>query len=338
MSTFTTQQICDKVGGQLVGSRELTIQGVNRLERAEAGQISFIRDNRFADRWVDSHASAALTGPGVELDPGEGRSLILVPDADLALAVVLGMFSKSVPRPQVGVHVQAIVDPTAKIGREGAVGAGSFIGPEVLIGDRCIIHPGVTILAQCTIGDDCEIFPGVVMRERSNLGNRVILQSNVVIGTDGFNYRPSAETGLLVKIPHVGTVEIHDDVEIGAGTCVDRGKFAATVIGTGSKIDNLCQIAHNCELGRCCVLAGMVGLAGSVILEDGVMLGGGVMVKDQVTIGAGASILGHSSVMSDVPAGVCWGGMPAQDAKTAFREVAAIRKLPDALKALRRSK
>jgi UDP-3-O-[3-hydroxymyristoyl] glucosamine N-acyltransferase len=338
MSTFTTQQICDKVGGQLVGSPELAIQGVNRLERAKAGQISFIRNNRFAEQWAQSQASAALIGPGVELEPGQGRSLIAVPNADLALAVVLDMFLISVPGPQAGVHARATVDPAAKIGQEVAIGAGSFIGPDVLIGDRCTIHPGVTILAQCQIGDDCEIFPGVVIRERCSLGHRVILQPNVVLGADGFNYRPSPETGLLVKIPHIGTVEIHDDVEIGAGTCVDRGKFAATVIGRGSKIDNLCQIAHNCELGQCCVLAGMVGLAGSVILGDGVMLGGGVMVKDQVTIGSGASILGHSSVMTDVPAGVCWGGMPAQDAKTAFREVAALRKLPGALKALKRSK
>jgi UDP-3-O-[3-hydroxymyristoyl] glucosamine N-acyltransferase len=209
------------------------------------------------------------------------------------------------------------------------------IGPGVTIGADTVLHANLSIMADSVIGADCRLYPGAVIRERCEIGDRVVIHCNAVIGSDGFGYTASSDGSGLMRIPHIGGVKIESDVEIGAGTCIDRGKFAQTVVGAGTKIDNLCQIAHNCRIGRCCLLAGRVALAGSVTLGDGVRLGGGVGVRDQVTIGAGASLAAYAAVMHDVPAGAVWGGYPAQDTKTALREIAAIRKLPDFIKHVR---
>jgi UDP-3-O-[3-hydroxymyristoyl] glucosamine N-acyltransferase len=157
----------------------------------------------------------------------------------------------------------------------------------------------------------------------------VILHSNVSIGADGFGYEPSPDGAGLVKVPHLGTVSLEDDVEIGAGSCVDRGKFGATVVGRGTKIDNLVQIAHNCRIGRGCVIAGQSGFSGSVTVGDGVTIAGGVGVADHVTIGSGATIGARSGLMKDVPAGETHVGYPAYEAGIALRQAAALRKLPD---------
>ena len=165
----------------------------------------------------------------------------------------------------------------------------------------------------------------------------MLIHPNVTIGADGFGYRPAPGGKGLVKIPHIGNVVIHDDVEIGASACIDRAKFSSTIVGMGTKIDNLVQIAHNCVIGRFCILAGHAGMAGSSTLGDGVILGGRVSIKDHVNVGSGATVLGLGAVMNDIPAGETWGGMPAQDARQALREHVAIRKLPDILKQLKNS-
>lgn len=338
MASFSTQEICEKVGGELIGPADLTVSGVDRLETAEVGQISFIRDRRFAGDWAGSNASAAFVGRDVNLEPGEGRALIVVDSADLAVAVVLDLFAEPVPGP-VGIHASAIVDPTAKIGSDTVIGAGCFVGPNVVIGDGCVVHPNVTIMDQTTIGDGCEFFPGVVIRERCRIDNRVILHANVSIGTDGFNYRPSNDSGSirLVKITHIGTVELHDDVEIGANSCVDRGKFAATVIGSQTKIDNLCQIGHNCRIGQRCVIAGGAGFAGSVTIHDDVMMGGHVGIREHTIVGRGARLGAQAVVMNDVPPGESWVGTPARPVKSFFREYAALRRLPTFMKEMKRA-
>jgi UDP-3-O-[3-hydroxymyristoyl] glucosamine N-acyltransferase len=161
------------------------------------------------------------------------------------------------------------------------------------------------------------------------VGNRVILASGVAIGTDGFGYRPSPDGRGIAKIPHIGTVVIEDDVEIGANSCVDRGKFGATRIGAGTKIDNVCQIGHNVEIGRCVVISGLTGVAGSTKIGYGSRIGGGCGIADLLTIGRGVSLAARSGVMSDIPDGSTWGGFPAQDIRMALREIALIRKLPE---------
>jgi len=339
MSSYTAQQICDRVAGRLVGPADLRITGVDALESATDGQLSFVTSPRYVARWEHSRACAALVGPSIDLEPGNGRTLIHVADIDMAIATVLAMFAPPPPQMPPGLHRTAVVDPTARLGCDVAVGPHAVIGPHCQIGDRTVIHANVTILDHCRIGSDCCIWPGVVIRERCDLADRCIIHPNVTIGADGFGYcpgRPGIDAHAQhTKIPHIGSVKIGCDVEIGAATCIDRGKFAATIIGDGTKIDNLCNIAHNCRIGHHCVLAGQVGLAGSVTVGDWVVMGGKAGIRDHVTIGSGAKIAAYAAVMNNVPSGVAWAGYPAQKVGTALRQEAALRKLPGLLKRLR---
>jgi UDP-3-O-[3-hydroxymyristoyl] glucosamine N-acyltransferase len=332
VATFTTGEICERVGGALDGPPDLAIDGVESVGHAGAGQITFIGAKRYAQAWSASGAAAALVARDIELDAGDGRALVRVEDADLALAIVLELFAPPPPSPPAGVDPRAAVDDTARLGRGVAVGPLSSIGPRVTVGDGSVIHAGVTILADSTIGAGCTLWPGVVIRERCEVGDGCILHGNVTIGRDGFGYRPDHEGRGRGKIPQIGTVRLGRAVELGAGTCVDRGKFSATVIGDGTKIDNLCQIGHNCRIGRCVVMAGKAGLGGSVTIGDGAMIGGGASVMEHVTIGAGAKLGARSGVMHDIPAGESWHGTPAQNARATFREYAALRKLPDLIR------
>lgn len=332
----TTRQIADHVKGQLIGSGDIDITDMNNLADATAAQISFIRDSSHADGWKTSNASAALVGPNIELEPGDGKALIRVDNADLAVALVLELIAPPRIEPALGIHDSAVISKSARLGSNVRIGPHCVIESGVTIGDNCVLHTNITIMAHSSLGNDCIIYPGAVIRERCTIGQRCIIHPNVVIGADGFGFRPSADGKSVVKIPQIGTVRIGHDVEIGAGTCIDRAKFSQTVIGDYTKIDNLCQIAHNCVIGRCCIIAGQVGLSGSVTVGDGVMLGGKAAVKDQITIGQGAMIAGGAMVMNDVPAHATWGGYPAQDLRLTLREVAAVRKLPDFMKSMRK--
>lgn len=328
----TTREIAEHVQGTLLGADDLTLHGMDNLATAKADQLTFIRDASYAPDWATSEAGAAIVGPDVSLEPGDGRALIQVKNADLAVAKALALFAPPHVMPDKGIDHSAIVSPLAKIDPSVRIGPNCSIGRHVKIESGTILHAGVTLMDHAVVGQNCVLYPGVVIREHCTIGDRCILHPNVVIGADGFGYRPSPDGKSIIKIPQIGTVRIDDDVELGACTCVDRGKFAATTIGSHTKIDNLCQIGHNCQIGSCCIIAGQAGLAGSVIVEDGVMMGGKVAIKDHIRIGQGARIAAGSMIMEDVPPGGTWGGIPAQDLREALRQIAAIRKLPDMLK------
>ena len=333
---YTIRQICDRVAGELEGVSELTITGLEQIDRASAGELTLIGTNKYAGRWPSSGASAALVQQGLDVSPGEGRALIHVADGDLALAAVLEMFVPPTDSVAPGVHARAVVDPEAELGEGVAVGPLSYVGPRARIGEGTVIHPNVTILEDAVVGAGCTLWPGVVIRERCELGDECILHPNVTIGGDGFGYRPGPDGRSLVKIPQVGTVRLGRGVEIGAGTCVDRGKFSETVIGDGTKLDSLCQIGHNCRIGRHTVIAGLTGIGGSTTIGDGAMIGGGAIIKDHVTIGDGARLGGASALMHDIPPGASWHGHPAHEAWATFREFAAIQRLPDLMRTLKR--
>jgi len=337
MAGFTARALADRLGGELHGPGDLTLTGLQELDAARPGELSFIGDGRYAARWPESEASAALVSEGVEVSAGEGRALIVVPDADLAMRQALELFAEPVPRPEAGIHRSAIVDPTVEVGEDVAIGPFCHVGADAVIGDGTVLHGSVTIGRGTRLGAGCELWPGVVIRERCGIGDRFIAHPNVVIGSDGFGYRPAeGERGPhMAKIPQIGRVEIGDDVELGAGTCVDRGKFAATTIGDGCKLDNLVQVAHNCRLGRHVTIAASSALGGSVTIEGWALLGGGVIVRDHVKIGEGAQIAGGAGVGKDVPAGEQYAGAPAKPAKQMFREWHALSKLPDLVKQMR---
>ena len=331
--SYTISELAAKLSGTISGDASLTISGIEQIEQAGPGQLTFVGGKKYVPLWEVSKASAALVNQDLAVEPGPGRAIIRVRNADLAMAEVLALFEPPAPVAVPGVHPNASVDPTAELGDGVSVGAGCYIGPGVKIGAGTILYPNVTVLDGTVIGASCVLWSGVVVRERCRIGNGTILQIGVSIGGDGFGYRPSADGRSLVKIPHIGTVEIGNGVEIGANSTVDRGKFSATVIGDGTKIDNLVQIGHNCRIGRCCVIAACTGVAGSVTMGDGVQVGGCAAIKDHVTIGSGARIGGGSGVVADVAPKQIVLGYPADDYKSAMRQWASIKKLPELLHA-----
>jgi UDP-3-O-[3-hydroxymyristoyl] glucosamine N-acyltransferase len=337
MKQYTTEHINQAVNGTLSGSPTIMITGVEQISEATINQLTFIGEKKYIKLWDQSHASAAIVNDILDIEPGKNRALVRVADADLALASVLQLFEPSPPKCEPGIHPAAVVDPTANIGEGAAIGAGCYVGSRVVIGKNTKLYPNVTVLDDSSIGSQTIVWSGTVIREWCRIGNGCIIHPNVTIGADGFGFRPSPDGRGLVKIPQIGTVIIGDSVEIGAGSCIDRGKFSATSIGDGTKIDNLIQIAHNCKIGRSCVMAGQSGLAGSVTLGDGVMIGGGARVKDHVTIGDGAKLGGNAGVISDVAPGKTVFGFPAEDYRQTLRLWAAQKQLSGLIRQMKKN-
>ena len=334
---LTVAEIAALVGGAVIGPSAaalVVVAGVESIEHATAQQATFVASARHARAWKTSRAGTVLVSEkfASAVDDGSGRPAIVVPDADLAMIALLERFAPPDPLPAPGVHPTAWVDPSAALGAEVRVGPHVSIDARCTVGRDAVLHAGVRLYPDVRVGDASVLHANCVVRERCTLGRRVILHQNVSIGADGFGYRFDAGRGALRKVPQIGVVTIDDDVELGAGTCVDRAKFGATTIGAGTKIDNLVQVGHNCRIGRGCVIAGTAALAGSVVVGDGVQIAGGVGVADHVTIGDLAQIGAMSGVRDDIPARARVVGMPAVDAVVALRQAAALRKLPDWLR------
>jgi UDP-3-O-[3-hydroxymyristoyl] glucosamine N-acyltransferase len=319
---LTLGELVARVGGALVaGDAAAVLSGVATLDDAGPGELSFITRTAMGDRLLASGAAAVLAGRDVEL-PADLRpdlAVVRVDDAELAMADALDAFAPAPDRPAAGVHPAAVVDPTATLGAGVAIGPMVTVGPRAVIGAGVVLHPGTHIGADAVIGDGSELGPNATVGARCEVGRICRLHAGVVIGTDGFNYRPRADGRGLRRITHVGNVVLGDDVELGAGTCVDRGKFGSTRIGDGSKLDNLVQVGHNAVIGRSVVLVAGVMIGGSVELGDGVQVAGQAAVRDHVKVGAMARIGGLSAVTRDVPAGGSVLGYPARDSAVELR-------------------
>ena len=326
MKTFSLTEINDILKGEIVGATDKNITAPEQLEMASETEISFIGNKKYEKLWQDSKACVAVVNQDISIEPGDNRAFVKVKNADLAMSQVLEMFSPPAPLFEYDVHPNATIDKSAIIGKNSRIGAGCYIGPNVKIGENVTIYPNVTILDECTIGNGTIIWSGAVVRERCHIGNECILHPNCTIGADGFGFRPCSERG-LVKIPQIGNVIIGNRVEIGANSCVDRGKFSSTILGEGCKIDNLVQIGHNSKLGMFCIMAGNSGLAGSVTLGNGVIIGGSASIKDHTTIGDGAIVGAGSGVTGDIPAGKTMLGYPAVEAREALKQWAILKRL-----------
>ena len=326
MKSYTVQEINEVLKGVISGSTSQTITAPEQLEVATDSEISFIGNKKYEKLWSTSKACVAVVNEDISIEPGENRAFIKVKNADLAMSQVLELFAHPMPQFYIDIHPTAVVDKSATIGIGTKIGAGSYVGPNVQIGENAIIYPNVTILDECTIGKNTVLWSGTVVRERCHIGNDCIIHPNATIGADGFGFRPCPQRG-LVKIPQIGNVIIGNNVEIGANSCVDRGKFSSTVLGDGCKIDNLVQIGHNSKLGRFCIMAGHSGLAGSVTLGDGVIIGGSASIKDHATLGSGAIVGAGSGVTCDVPAGKTVLGYPAVEARDALKQWAILKRL-----------
>ena len=326
MSSYSIQEINAVLHGEIVGGTSSRITAPEQLEAATDTEISFIGSKKYEKFWANSKACVAVVNQDCSLEPGENRAFIKVKNADLAMSQVLELFAPPTPIFEVAIHPTAVIDKSATIGNGTKIGAGCYIGPNVKLAENITIYPNVTILDECSVGKNTVVWSGAVIRERCHIGAYCILHPNCTIGADGFGFRPCPEKG-LVKIPQIGNVIIGNAVEIGANSCVDRGKFSSTVLGDGCKIDNLVQIGHNSKLGRFCIMAGNSGLAGSVTLGDGVMIGGSASIKDHLTIGNGAIVGAGSGVAADVEAGKVVLGYPAVDARDALKQWATLKRL-----------
>jgi UDP-3-O-[3-hydroxymyristoyl] glucosamine N-acyltransferase len=327
MKSYTIQQINDTLKGVLVGNTTQLIESPEQIEYAATNQITFIGHKKYAKLWEHSKACAAIINEDIELKPGDNRAFIKVKNADISMAELLELFIGDTPVFESDIHPTAVIHATAKIGEGCKIGAGCYIGKDVAIGNNTVVYPNVTILDNSTIGVNTTIWSGTVIRERCAVGSYCILHANVSIGADGFGFRPAPDGRGLLKIPHIGNVVIGNGVEIGANSCVDRGKFSSTVVGDGCKIDNLIQIGHNSRMGRSCIMAGASGLAGSVTLGDGVVIGGGACISDHVTLGNGVQVGGMSGVISNFPDGAKLMGYPAMDARDAMKQFVLLRKM-----------
>ncbi len=305
----------------LIGPGDVMITSLGTLEKGQEGSVTFMRSAKFYDAWTKSQASAVLVSRGLNPPAVPGRkALLMVDDADLALNLVLELFAPPPATQAPGVHPSSIVDPSATLGMGVSVGPRCDIRKGVSIGDGTVLVSGAYIGADVKIGRGCTIHPNVVVLDRSVIGDGCVLHPGVVIGADGFGFRPSPDGRGVVKIPHIGNVVLEPGCEIGANSCIDRAKFGSTVVGAGTKLDNLVQVAHGVQIGRACLFAAQCGIGGSTVIGDGVMMGGQVGVKDQLHVGHLARIAGGAGIMQDVPPKATLGGIPAREMKDWLRE------------------
>ena len=332
MTAFTVQQLAELVAGEVEGDASRKVEGVASVDRAGPTDLTFVVDERYAQRLGPRSVGACLVAPGMRLE-ANGTSYIRVESPELAFSKLLGVFHPE-HRPPSGVH------PTAIVGRGSRIGAGASIGPYVTIGDDTVIGDG-TLVGPHThidddvvIGNDCRIGPGCTLLHDTSVGDRVRIYTGVRLGVDGFGYTPGADG--LTRIPQVGRCIVHDDVEIGANCTVDRGALGDTVIGQGTKIDNLVHVGHNVVVGDNCIIVAQVGIAGSVDIGAGTHMGGQVGVAGHLTIGAGARIGGQAGVFGDVPAGATYSGYPARPHRESLRASALTLRLPELFRRLLR--
>ena len=327
MKSFSLNQLAALLNAEISENSTQQFTGLNHLDAATSDQVSFIGSSKYTKNYAASGAGAVVINENLKHLVSGAIPLLVVKNADLAMAKLLSLYEPDAPEFETEISDRAYIHPTAQVGSGCKIGPGCYVGARTVLAEGVTLYPNVTILDDCSIGTRTTIWSGTVIRERSVVGAFCIFHNNVSIGADGFGYRPADDGSGLVKIVHIGNVIIGNGVEIGANSCVDRAKFASTIVGDGCKIDNLVQIAHNCILGRCCIMAGHSGLAGSVTLGDGVVIGGSASIKDHTTIHSGAVVAAGSGVMGDVAAGKTVLGYPATDSRDKLREWAAVRKL-----------
>ncbi len=328
--TYTAGELAKLVDGLVIGEASQPVARIADLEHADADSVSWLASADFMNRAVSSRAGVLIIPPDVT--PLAGRVNIRVMDPELAACILLQAFAPQgdmIPR---GVHPTAIVCESAMV--DGAsIGPHAYVGRDAIIGAGTVLYPGVYVGRQTKIGADCVLWPNVVVRERVTIGRHVIIHPNVTIGSDGFGYLP--RQGRQMKIPQIGTVVIDDDVEIGAGSAVDRGRSGATFIGKGCKIDNLVQIAHNVTIGEHSIIVAHTAIGGSTSLGRGVILAGHVGVGDHCHLGDGCRVAAGSIVLKNTSAGQTLRGSPAVLNKKFLQQQVAVRKLPKLLERIR---
>jgi UDP-3-O-[3-hydroxymyristoyl] glucosamine N-acyltransferase len=325
---FTAAEIAARLQGEVVGDGSVVLKGFAQADHAQPGDLTFAENADYFARAEQSAASAIIVDGQFA---SSVKVLIRVKQARIAFAKVLALFFPEPVYPA-GVHPTAVVAGSAQIDPTAHVGPCCVVGEKVRIGPRSVLQGGNHLGADCRLGEEVHLFPNVTLYARTEIGNRVRIHSGAVIGSDGYGY--VLDAGIHRKVPQIGNVIIGDDVEIGANVTIDRGALGSTIIGKGTKIDNLVQIAHNVVVGEHCLLVSQVGVAGSTKLGNYVVVAGQVGITGHLKIGNQVTIAAQAGVMNDIPDGETWLGTPARPDRQAKRQLIAMQHLPDVLRRL----
>jgi UDP-3-O-[3-hydroxymyristoyl] glucosamine N-acyltransferase len=327
--SFTAAEIAEKLKGDVIGDGSIEITGLAPADCARAGELTFAENPAYFAIAEQSQAAAILvSGPSVS----SKKVLIRVANPRVALARILPVFFPPEEHPR-GIHPAAVIADSAHVDPAAHVGAGCVVGPRARLGPRSVLMGNNHLGADCDLGEDACLFPNVVLYRKTKIGRRVVIHAGTVIGSDGFGY--VLDEGRHRKVLQLGNVIIGDDVEIGANAAIDRGALGATVIGEGTKIDNLVHIAHNVVIGRHCLIMGQVGFAGSTRLGDYVIIASQSGVADHLKLGNQVIVGAKSGVMRDVPEGGRVLGTPALPDRQAKRQVIAVQQLPELIHRMR---
>ena len=330
---LTAAFIADAVGGKLIGDPSIEVGAVAPLDRASRRDLSFLGTAKYSFLMATTQAGVVLVSPELAEAPGDVAARIVVRKPQEALLSLLPRFYRA-PAAQTGINETAVIGRGVSLGKSVSVGPYAVIGDGAVVGDGTVIGPHCVLGPAVVLGSECHLVSQVTLYTGAVLGDRVVVHAGARIASDGFGY--VQRDGARVKIPHVGRCIIENDVEIGANTTIDRGSIDDTVVGAGTKVDNLVQIGHNVRIGRLCLIMAQVGIAGSVRVEDGAMLLGQVGVSGHHTVGKGAILAAQAGVFGDIPAGETWSGYPARPHKQALRAQAALFRLPDLIRKIER--
>lgn len=323
----TLAEIARIIDGEVVGDSSIIIKGVSGIKEAKPGEIAFVANPRYLSLIDRTSASAIITSKEVKEAP---RPIIRTENPSLAFVKIASLFAQiEVKRPE-GIHPSAVIGKDVRLGEDVAICAYCVIEDGAEIQDRTILYPGVYVGQHTRIGKDCIIYPYVSIREKVSIGNRVIIHNGTVVGSDGFGF--AKIRGIHHKIPQIGTVIIEDDVEIGANVTIDRARFDRTVIGRGTKIDNLVQIAHNVVIGENSIIVAQTGISGSTVVGKNVTLAGQSGLVGHITIGDNAIVAAQAGVTKSVPPNSCVSGYPAKPHHIAKRINAYVQRLPELFK------
>ncbi len=330
---LTAGEIADLVGGRPAGAKETVIAGTTSLDKAGPFDLSFLASGRYLPYFRRSNAGAVLVTSEFENVTAGPATRIVVEDAYGALALAVAALY---PQPEAtwGVHCHSRIGRGARWRGRIALAQYAVLGDNVSLGEDCEIGPYAVIEEEAVLGDRCRLGPHSVVCAGARVGDRVILKPGARVGTPGYAFDPGADGPIHRK--HVGGCYIEDDVEIGANTTVDRGSVGDTVVGGGSKIDNLVQVAHNVRIGKRCLIMAQVGLAGSTVVEDDVMLAGQAGLAGHLTVGEGARVAAQAGVIGDIPAGETVSGYPARRHRDVLRQAAALKRLTAITSSLQR--
>lgn len=342
--SFTVSQIAEAIGAKAEGDGSLIVTGANEPDRATADQIALAMKPAFAATLADGQARVAMLWEGADWRAMGLEAAIMVPRPRVAMAGLTRMFDPGQGYDG-GIHPTAIVEPTARLGANVALGPMAYVGPGARIGDNTVIGPQCYVGTDAVIGADSLLHSGTRIMARVRIGDRFIAQPGVVVGSDGHSFVTPEESAVeqaraslgttvtakgqsWIRLHSLGAVIIGDDVELGANACVDSGTIRPTQIGNGCKIDNLCHVGHNVRIGNDCLFAAQTGIAGSTVIGNNVVLGGQVGVSDNTSIGDNVVAGGATKIFSKVPAGRVVMGSPAVKMDTHLENYKAIRRLP----------